>query len=626
MGSRQGGETGCGNAGRGGSGATASTVEGDHAGPAAVVVTSTAPGAAPLGGGSPPAGVTSETVLVVDDDVSTRASLLAVLAGAGIAAIGAASAEQALAFHADSGPALVVIDYLLPDRNGLDLAQALKERDPTLPILLLTGSASLESAIAAVGQVDGYLLKPMATDTFVEAVRRGLAHGALVAENRNLTSRLERLSQNQSLYDPLTGLPNRALLDDRINQALAICRRNHSALAILFIDLDGFKAVNDLNGHAVGDLALRELANRLAEARRRTDTIARFGGDEFVVVCPDVESVDVAYRMAEVILAELSRPVVLGSTEHRLTASIGIVVTDPGDPTATADALLRDADLAMYAAKDEGKASWKLFDETMRARAASRHEVEQGLRVAMEQDELVLEYQPVIDLQSGGIVGAEALVRWNRPGHGMVPPADFLGVADKVGLTASMGRWILDHALADLARLRASGTLPEGFHMWVNVSPRQIADLHFAELVTELSALHQVPTLLLGVEIAEHAVRDVVTTENVLSALHDLDVAVQLDDFGSGESNLAWLQELPISGIKIDAEFIAALDAVREHDGGAMVRGIIGLGHELHLTIVGEGVETHAQAVALRAMGCEYAQGFYFGRPGPFEQLLEPAP
>jgi len=568
-----------------------------------------------------------ETVLVVDDDVSTRASLLSVLAGAGIAAVGAASAEEALALHDDHEPALVVIDYLLPDdRNGLDLAQALKEREPTLPVLLLTGSASLETAIAAVGQVDGYLLKPMATEAFVEAVRRGLAQSALVAENRNLTTRLERLSQNQALYDPLTGLPNRALLDDRINQALATCRRNHSALAILFIDLDGFKAVNDIFGHHVGDLALRELANRLAEARRRTDTIARFGGDEFVVVCPDVESVDVAYRMAEVILAELSRPVVIGSTEHRLTASIGIVVTAPGDPHATADALLRDADLAMYGAKDAGKASWKLFDETMRARAVSRHEIEQGLRVAMEQDELLLEYQPVIDLQSGGIVGAEALVRWNRPGHGTVAPADFLGVADKVGLTTSMGRWILDHALADLARLRASGTLPEGFHMWVNVSPRQIADLHFAELVVELAAAHQVPTSLLGLEIAEHAVRDVMTTENVLAALHDLDVAVQVDDFGSGESNLGWLQELPISGIKIDGEFIAALDAVREHDAGAIVRGMIGLGHELRLTIVGEGVETHAQAVALRAMGCEYAQGFYFGRPGPFEHLLEPAP
>jgi len=560
----------------------------------------------------------------VDDDVSTRASLLAVLAGAGIAAIGAASAEQALAFHAEHGPALVVIDYLLPDRNGLELAQAFKEREPALPILLLTGQASLESAIAAVGQVDGYLLKPMATEVFVEAVRRGLAHGALVAENRNLTTRLERLSQNQALYDPLTGLPNRALLDDRINQALATCRRNHSALAILFIDLDGFKAVNDLYGHHVGDLALRELANRLAEARRRTDTIARFGGDEFVVVCPDVESVDVAFRMAEVMLAELSRPVVIGATEHRLTASIGIVVTEPGDLQATADDLLRDADLAMYGAKDEGKATWKLFDDTMRARAASRHEIEQGLREAMERDEFVLEYQPIIDLQSGGIVGAEALVRWNRPGHGLVPPADFLGVADKVGLTRTIGRWILDHALADLARLRASGTLPEGFHMWVNVSPRQISDLHFAELVVELTAAHQVPALLLGLEIAEHAVRDVVTTDNVLTALHDLGVAVHLDDFGSGQSNLGWLQELPISGLKIDAEFIAALDSARAHDGGAIVRGIIGLGHELRLAIVGEGVETHAQAVALRAMGCEFAQGFYFGRPGPFEQLVEP--
>jgi diguanylate cyclase (GGDEF)-like protein len=565
-----------------------------------------------------------ETVLVVDDDVSTRASLLAVLAGAGIAAIGAASAEQALADHADHAPALVVIDYLLPDRNGLELAQAFKERDPTLPILLLTGQASLESAMAAVGQVDGYLLKPMATEVFIEAVRRGLAHGALVAENRNLTTRLERLSQNQALYDPLTGLPNRALLDDRINQALATVRRNHSALAILFIDLDGFKAVNDLFGHHVGDLALRELANRLAEARRRTDTIARFGGDEFVVVCPDVDSVDVAFRMAEVMLAELSRPVVIGSTEHRLTASIGIVVTGDGDLMATADELLRDADLAMYGAKDEGKATWKLFDETMRARAASRHEIEQGLRVAMEQNELVLEYQPVIDLQSGGIVGAEALVRWNRPGHGVVAPLEFLGVAEKVGLTGSMGRWILDHALADLARLRDSGTLPEGFHMWVNVSPRQISDLRFAELVVELTTAHNIPLVLLGIEIAEHAVRDVVTTDNVLAALHDLGVAVQVDDFGSGQSNLGWLAELPITGLKIDGEFVAGLDAVRAHDAGAIVRGIIGLGHELRLSIVGEGVETHAQAVALRAMGCEFAQGFYFGRPGPFDQLVEP--
>ncbi len=422
----------------------------------------------------------------------------------------------------------------------------------------------------------------------------------------------------------MTVLPNRALLDDRINQALAICRRNHSALAILFIDLDGFKAVNDHFGHHVGDLALRELANRLAEARRRTDTIARFGGDEFVVVCPDVESVDVAYRMAEVILAELSRPVVIGGTEHRLTASIGIVVTAPGDLQVTGDDLLRDADLAMYGAKDEGKAGWKLFDETMRARAASRHEVEQGLRTAMDADEFVLEYQPLVDLRSGGIIGTEALVRWNRPGHGLVPPSEFLGVADKVGLTSSMGRWILDHALADLVRLRASGTLPEGFHMWVNLSARPAADLHFTDLVAEVAAAHGRPPARRGGGGGGYAMRDVVTTENVLMALHDLGVAVQVDDFGSGQSNLAWLQDLPITGLKIDGEFVGSLDAIRERDGGAIVRGLIGLGPELRLSMVGEGVETYAQAVALRAMGCEFAQGFYFGRPGPFEHLIEP--
>jgi len=572
-----------------------------------------------------PAGGAPETVLVVDDDPSTRASLLTVLSGAGITAVGTAGAEEALAFQAEHDPALVVVDYQLPDTNGLELAKALKERSPTLPVLLLAGHATLETAVAAVGQVDGYLVKPMATETFIEAVRRGLAHGALMAENRNLASRLERLSQNQALYDPLTGLPNRALLEDRINQALATCRRNQTELAVLFIDLDGFKAINDLFGHHVGDLALRELAQRLADSRRRTDTVARFGGDEFVVVCPDVDSVDVVFRLAEVILAELSRPVVVGSSEHRLTASIGIVVTGPGDALATPETLLRDADLAMYGVKDEGKAAWKLFDESMQARAASRHEIEQGLRGAMAHDELLLEYQPLVDLLSGGIVGAEALVRWNRPGHGLVPPGDFLGVAEKVGLTVPLGRWILDRALADLARLQLAGTLPEGFHMWVNVSPLQVADLHFAESVAELAADHALSPVLLGIEIPEHAMRDVVTSDNVLPALAELGVAVAVDDFGSGQSNPGWLQELPITGLKIDAEFTATLDAVREHDGGAVMRGLIGLGHELRLTIVGEGVETHAQAVALRAMGCEQAQGFYFARPGPLEHLVAPA-
>lgn len=570
---------------------------------------------------APPA----DTVLVVDDDVTTRASLLAVLAGAGIPALGAASAEQALAYQAEHAPGLVVVDDQLPDLSGIELAKALKAREPTLPVLLLTSHASLESAIAAVGHVDGYLLKPMAAEMFVDTVRRGLAHNALLAENRSLTTRLERLSQYQALYDPLTGLPNRALLDDRINQALAATHRNHTALAVLFIDLDGFKTVNDLYGHHVGDLLLREMAKRLSAARRRTDTVARFGGDEFVVVCPDVESADDAFRIAEVILAELSRPAMISGTEQRLTASIGVVVTSDGDRHITAETLLRDADLAMYSAKEGGKSSWKLFDETMRARAASRYEMEQALRSALDNDELVLEYQPVVDLQHGGIVAAEALVRWDRPGHGLMAPAEFLGVADDAGLTAQIGRWVLDRALSDVARWRTSVSLPEGFRVWVNVSARQVADFRFADMIEELTTTHQVPPDMLGLDIAENAVRDVASADNALDALHALGVVVHVDDFGSGQSNLEWLQRLPISGLKIDPDFVSALDAVREHDAAALVRGLIGLGHELRLSMVGEGVETHAQAVALRAMGCEFAQGFYFGRPGPIDAFLAPA-
>jgi diguanylate cyclase (GGDEF)-like protein len=566
-----------------------------------------------------------ETVLVVDDDVDTRASLLTVLGDAGIPTIGAASAAEALAVHAERGPALVVVDYVLPDGNGVELAQALKERQPTLPVFVLAGPASLESAIAAAGQVDGYLLKPMAPELFVNTVRRGLAHSVLLAENRNLALRLERLSQYQALYDPLTGLPNRALLDDRMNQALATCRRNHSTLSILFIDLDGFKTVNDLFGHHVGDLVLRELANRLSAARRRTDTVARFGGDEFVVVCPDVESADDAFRIAEVILAELSRPVTIGTTEHRLTGSIGVVVTVGDDRYTTAEAMLRDADLAMYGVKDEGKASWKLFDESMRARAESRFAMEQDLRGALDNDELVLEYQALVDLQSGGIVGAEALVRWNRPGHGLVAPDDFLGVADEAGLTLSIGRWVLERAAADLARWRVSASLPPEFRLWINVSSRQIVDPRFAAVVVQIADAHGVPPAMLGLDMTEDAVRQVAMVDNALQALHEAGVAVHVDHFGSGQSNIGWLQELPISGLKIDPDFVAALDAARGYDRGAMVRGIIGLGHELHLAMVGEGVETHAQAVALRAMGCEFAQGFYFGHPGPFEQLLSTA-
>jgi diguanylate cyclase (GGDEF)-like protein len=565
-------------------------------------------------------------VLVVDDDEGIRDTLVGVLASASIRAVGVGTAHEALKLVPLHEPAVVVVDYRLPDSSGIELAKELKDRDPEMPVLLLTGFASLDSAIASVGQLDAYLIKPVAPQTFLQTIRNALARRGLVAENKNLVERLQRLNAYQALYDPLTGLPNRALLDDRLSQAIASSRRTGTSLAVLFVDLDGFKIVNDLFGHHVGDQLLREMADRLAEARRSSDTVARFGGDEFVVVCPDVRTSAAACRIAEHLLAELSRPAAVDGVEHRLTASIGIAVTSRGAMSQSAEMLLRNADTAMYRAKEEGRDGWEIFDDAMRDRVLERFEVERGLRAGMDNGDLSLAYQPMVDLETGAVVGAEALLRWHRPGYGTVLPGGFLGVAEESGLIVPIGRWALEEALCDLALWCKERSVPEGFRLWVNVSPHQLANPQFAELVRELMDERDLPASLLGVEVVEEALRDVGATAKMLHGLRDIGVSINLDDFGAGHSNLSWLQELPITGLKIDRRFVANLDDTDDDRGAAIVSGLIGLGRALGLSVVGEGVETEAQAGALRRMGCEHAQGYYFGYPGPAAHLWEAGP
>jgi diguanylate cyclase (GGDEF)-like protein len=561
------------------------------------------------------------TVLVVDDDDDTRQSLIDVLATAGIRGVGAGGRAEALAAQVHHEPAVAMVDYRLPDGSGIELARELRERDPELPVLLVTGHASLDTAVAAVGQLDAYLTKPVAPYALLQAVRNALARRGLVAENRSLVARLQRLNAYQALYDPLTGLPNRALLDDRLGQALAAARRMGSSLAVLFVDLDRFKVVNDLFGHHVGDQLLREMADRLAKLRRRSDTVARFGGDEFVVVCPEVGSSAAACRIAEHLLAALAQPVVVEGVEHRLTASIGIALSGPGVASHSAETLLRNADTAMYRAKEAGRGDWELFDEAMRDRVVERFEIERGLRAGMESGDLVLAYQPIVELSSGRMVGAEALMRWHRPGHGTVLPISFLPVAEESGLITPMGSWVLEKALSELSAWERARLVPPAFRLWVNVAPHQLADPHFAEEVRDLLVRHDVAPSMLGLEIVEDALRDVGATGQVLHDLRDLGVSLNLDDFGAGYSNLSWLQELPITGLKIDRRFVATLDVSGEVRGAAIVEGLVSLGHALGLWVVAEGVETPRQAAALTAMGCDLGQGFHFAYPGSARQL-----
>jgi diguanylate cyclase (GGDEF)-like protein len=563
----------------------------------------------------------SGVVLVVDDDDSVRQSLVDVLASAGIRAIGASTRAEAMAYRERYEPAVAVVDYRLPDCSGIELARELKDRDAEVPVLLLTGYASLDTAVAAVGQLDAYLIKPVAPHTFLQTIRNALARRGLVSENRILVERLQRLNAYQALYDPLTGLPNRALLDDRLSQALAAARRTSGTLAVLFVDLDRFKVVNDLFGHHVGDQLLRQMADRLAAARRKSDTVARFGGDEFVVVCPDVGSSASACRIAETLIAELARPAVVEGVEHRLTASIGITITGPGAVNQNAETLLRNADTAMYRAKEGGRGDWELFDEAMRDRVVERFEIERDLRLGMETGDLILAYQPIVELSSRQVVGAEALMRWHRADHGTILPCSFLPVAEESGLIGPMGRWALDKALSELSAWERAGLVSEQFRLWVNVSSHQLADLAFSEQIAELLVRYDVAPAMLGLEIVEDALRDVGATREVLHELRKLGVSINLDDFGAGYSNLSWLQELPITGLKIDRRFVSTLDVDGETRGTAIVQGLISLGHALGLSVVGEGIETPAQAQALELMGCDIGQGYHFAYPGSARQL-----
>jgi diguanylate cyclase (GGDEF)-like protein len=563
-----------------------------------------------------------EVVLLVDDDEDLRQTLVEVLAMDGIETVTAGRVEEALAIAAVEEPAAVVVDYQLPDGSGIEFAQAIKERYPELPVLLLTGYATLDTAIAAVGQLDAYLMKPVAPRQLQKNVTNALTRRRLLKQNQNLVDRLKQINAYQAMYDPLTGLLNRALLDDRLEQGLAIIQRTGTALALYFLDLDRFKTVNDLMGHQVGDRVLQEVAHRLTNSCRRTDSVARFGGDEFVIICSDVRSSADACVFAEHLLEAFKEPIMIDGLEHPISASIGIALSMPGGRRQSAETLLSNADTAMYRAKEAGRGRWELFDDEMRAQVIERFEVERGLPVALATGGLTLHYQPIVDTTTEQIVGAEALLRWNRPGRGVELPERFLPLAEECGLIVPIGTWVLDQALAELAKWHDRGLLPNPFRLWVNVSPKQLADPQFPAAVVDALTTHGISPNLLGFEILEEALLDVGVAEIVMKSLRYLGIALSLDDFGAGYSNLSWLQDLPITGIKVDRRFIASLDSGDDR-GTAIVQGLVNLGHSLQLAVVGEGVETAEQARALREIGCDSAQGYFYGRPGSVEELWQ---
>jgi diguanylate cyclase (GGDEF)-like protein/PAS domain S-box-containing protein len=422
-------------------------------------------------------------------------------------------------------------------------------------------------------------------------------------------SEIEDDIRHQALHDPLTGLPNRVLFLDRVEHALA---RRSTRVAVLFLDLDHFKLVNDSLGHEAGDALLVDVAPRLREAVRPGDTIGRFGGDEFGILLENVDGERAATEVAERIAAAFARPFVLDGVEHFAGASIGIALGGGGDDEP--QALVRDADAAMYRAKERGRGRYELFDAAMRARAMDRLSLENDLRRALERDELRLAYQPVISLRDGAIVSVEALVRWAHPRRGLLPPGEFIGVAEESGLIEPLGEWVLDAACRQAARWHAERPDDRPVGVAVNLAARQLARADVVDVVSATLRRSGLEPSSLSLEITETVLLDEPDTiARTLIGLGALGVHVELDDFGTGYSSLGYLTRLPIEGLKLDRAFVDGLGTERRDT--AVATAVVRMAQALSLHVTAEGVETEVQLAELIGLGCAYAQGFLFARP-----------
>jgi diguanylate cyclase (GGDEF)-like protein len=517
--------------------------------------------------------------------------------------------DEALLRLVAPGVSCVLLDLKLPDARGLEALERVRKIAPDLPVVVVTGRTDQTLGVEAVhAGAQDYLVKGHLT---AETVGRSVR---FAIERKQTEVQLA----HRALHDPLTGVPNRRLLLDRIGHALARLARSGQAVAVLFVDFDRFKQVNDSFGHDAGDRVLVEAAARIHASIRPSDTLARLGGDEFVVLCEDVEGDDQAVGIARRVQRALEPAFRLGASQVRLGASIGVAVgTSDGDSPS---GLIRNADAAMYHAKAFGGGRYEVFDEVLRTRVAARLATENALRLALDRGELRLHYQPVVVLATGRLTGVEALVRWAHPERGLVAPLEFISVAEESGLIQSLGQWVIEEACKQAERWRLANPAQAPGMMSVNLSPLQLVRSDLVEIVGAALRDTGSQAARLCLEMTESVVmEDARSVAAALTALGAMGVQLAVDDFGTGYSSLRSLRRFPVNVLKIDRSFVGGLGS--SADDASIVAAVQSLADALNLDTVAEGIETELQVRELRALGCETGQGYYYAPPQPAEAI-----
>ncbi|MGO8975890.1 MAG: putative bifunctional diguanylate cyclase/phosphodiesterase [Steroidobacteraceae bacterium] len=520
-------------------------------------------------------------------------------------------AETHLAEHAVD---IILLDLGLSDAHGSGAVQRAHAAAPDVPLVVLTGLDDESLAVQALQQgAQDYLIRG-------QIETRGLLRALRYAIERKTMERIAMATARQMAHaaehDFLTGLPNRMLLNDRVGQAIVLATRHMNKIAVLFLDLDGFKYINDSLGHPIGDKLLQSVAKRLADCIRGSDSVSRQGGDEFVVLLLDIEQAEDAAVTARRMLQAVAQPHSIDQHDLHVTASIGVSVYP--DDGLDAEALIKNADTAMYQAKENGRRSFQFFKPAMNVRAVERQFIEEGLRRALERQELALHYQPKVNLVTGAITGAEALLRWTHPARGSIAPAQFIPVAEDSGLILPIGAWVLREACAQ-ARAWMDAGLPVT-SMAVNVSAMQFRDKNFLDGLFAILAETGFDPRSLELELTESVLmKHAEFTATILQILRKRGVRVAVDDFGTGYSSLSYLQKFPVDAVKIDQSFVRQISTAGEDT--TIVKAVIGMARGLKLRVIAEGVETLEEAAFLRAYRCEEAQGYYYSRPVPPQQF-----